>query len=545
MYAPNTNVAVPAEGIWDLYGLTFEEFYTYGMNNDIVVTDGNITMPHRCADYNVTIQNANIKPTNHPTMLYPLLVNENKPIVGTIDYSDYQGDDLSYAMAYANKSEVDISIPDEVMINSNYSYNIDKESEYEYNNPRTIAKYTCNAKGVLPTFNSGYAAYKVNERDNGDGTYTTSIIADDIGNLPSSISFKSKTQLLEVHHINGGGLTTTTDMFNGCSNLTYANMSGAITNKVTSMSAMFHICGKLQDVDMSGWDTSGVRDINNMFKVCTSLTGLDVSNWDTSSLVQASTVFQQCSKLTSLDLSNWNTLKVTNMSSMFNACSSLTSLDVSKWDTSSVTTMGGMFQNCSSLTSLDLSNFDTSKVTNMQNMFSGCTKLITLDITGWDLRSLKNANLLFAFNDNLETIIGLSDIPFGELTNFYAMFYQCTKITELDLTNMHTGSASNFYNLFCRCRSLRTLDLTGWDTSNVTDTSVMFTDASALETLKWTNWKPSVDLSSCPLSAECLRDLLNNLATVDDKTLTLGSTNLAKLTDGDKSIAVNKGWTLA
>jgi hypothetical protein len=29
------------------------------------------------------------------------------------------------------------------------------------------------------------------------------------------------------------------------------------------------------------------------------------------------------------------------------------------------------------------------------------------------------------------------------------------------------------------------------------------------------------------------------------KTLTLGSTNLAKLTDEEKAIATNKGWTLA
>ena len=40
--------------------------------------------------------------------------------------------------------------------------------------------------------------------------------------------------------------------------------------------------------------------------------------------------------------------------------------------------------------------------------------------------------------------------------------------------------------------------------------------------------------------------ILNNLAAVTTtQTLTMGATNLAKLTDEDKAIATNKGWTLA
>ena len=40
--------------------------------------------------------------------------------------------------------------------------------------------------------------------------------------------------------------------------------------------------------------------------------------------------------------------------------------------------------------------------------------------------------------------------------------------------------------------------------------------------------------------------VINGLQTVTEtKTLTLGETNLAKLTEADKQIATNKGWTLA
>ena len=384
MYAPNTNVAVPAEGIWDLYGLTFEEFYTYGMNNDIVVTDGNITMPHRYADYNVTIQNANIKPTNHPTMLYPLLVNENKPIVGTIDYSDYQGEDLSYAMAYANKSEVDISIPNDVALNTQYFYNVDKESEYEYNDPRTIAKYICNAKGVVPTFNSGYVAYKVNERDNGDGTYTTSIIADDISNLPTTINFKGIKQLQKVYYLNTSAVTDMSFMFNGCSNLTYINADNLVHSGVTTLAYLFITCTNLESIDVSSWDTSNVTNMDRIFASCFKLSSIvGVDNWDVSKVKNFNLAFSHTS-IESLGVSSWITSSATSMASMFTNCSKLTSLDVSNWDTSSVTDMGGMFQGCSRLTSLDLSGWDTSSLGIINYMFRDCQSLTYLDLSSWD-----------------------------------------------------------------------------------------------------------------------------------------------------------------
>ena len=519
MYAPNTNVAVPAEGIWDLYGLTFEEIYTYGMNNDIVVTDGTITMPHRCADYNVTIQNANIKPTNHPTMLYPLLVNENKPIVGTIDYSDYQGDDLSYAMAYANKSEVDISIPNNVALNSQYFYNVDNESEYEYNNPRTIAKYTCNAKGVVPTFNSGYTAYKVAERDNGDGTYTTSIIADDINILPTSISFANQSALLTVDYLNTINADDLAGMFTQCKSLTSV-YPFEITNKVKSMNGAFYNCNKLTSLDVSNWDTSNIWDMRAMFQYCASLTSLDVSNWDTSSVSNMGSIFQNCSSLTSLNVSNWKTSSVTSMYAMFQNCTSLTSLDVSKWDTSSVTTMSNMFFGCSSLIDINLSGFVKNKVDNLSSMFANCKSLQHITMDNWDTSSVTKLRGVFANTSLLES---------------------------LDLSGWNTSKVTDMYLTFSGCTNLKTLNLNNWDTSKVTVTDNMFASCSKLTSLSWTNWKVEVRLSgSTALTAECLSNLLANLATVTDgQTLTLGSTNLDKLTDEDKATAINKGWTLA
>ena len=63
---------------------------------------------------------------------------------------------------------------------------------------------------------------------------------------------------------------------------------------------------------------------------------------------------------------------------------------------------------------------------------------------------------------------------------------------------------------------------------------------------------PKIDLSSwglnyCPLTVDSLVSVLNALQQLDEGTsytCTIGSTNLAKLTDEQKAIATNKGWTL-
>lgn len=56
----------------------------------------------------------------------------------------------------------------------------------------------------------------------------------------------------------------------------------------------------------------------------------------------------------------------------------------------------------------------------------------------------------------------------------------------------------------------------------------------------------SFDLSPCiKLTHDSLMNVLNSIQTVTTtQTLTLGSTNLAKLTDDEKKIATDKGWTL-
>ena len=555
-----------------------------------------ITMPARYDDYNITIKNANISPKTHNTMLYPLLVNEDNPITGTLDYTNYAGKHLSWSFAYTDEEYVNIIQPKDELINSyEYKYNAFYQTEYEFDNPYEVAKYTSSASGVLPSFNAEFT-YTYDEIDNGDGTYTTKIYADSLDNLPTRYVFKN-LHVTEVLKLNMSAVTNMSEMFayshvtkvnlpsignnvkvfdrafQGCYYLTeIKGIKNWNTSEATSMSYMFYASNSLTSLDLSGFDTGKVTKMQYMFDGCTGLTSLNLSGFDTSSVTNMVNMFSNCNKLTSLNLSEFDTSNVTDMSNMFANCKALTSLDVSGFDTKNVIYMNGMFRSCSGLTSLDLSGFDTKNVTTMQNMFYGCNKLTSLDLSWFDTSKVTSMGGMF-YNCSGLTSLDLSGFDTNKVTNMGSMFYNCSSLTSLDLSNFdtinvinmnhmfngcinltslnvsrfNTSKVTDMTNMFQNCRGLTSLDLSGFETREVTTMTGMFNGCSGLTSLdSMQNISVALSLSSTKLDAISLLDVINNLATVTTtQTLTLGATLLAKLTEDQIAIAVNKGWTVS
>ena len=181
-------------------------------------------------------------------------------------------------------------------------------------------------------------------------------------------------------------------------------------------------------------------------------------------------------------------------------------------DTSNVTSMNGMFNTCQFLTEIPF--FDTGNVTNMGSMFNG----------GYNLKKVPLLNT-------------------SKVTNMYNMFNYCKVIEEIPLFD--TSNVTNMGYMFCVCYALKTIP--AFNVSNVTSMAQMFSYASNLKTILMYGMKVNFDISaSTRFEREDLIVILNNLATVSTtQTLKMGTTNLNKLTDEDKMIAINKGWTLA
>ena len=239
-------------------------------------------------------------------------------------------------------------------------------------------------------------------------------------------------------------------------------------------------------------------------------TSLDniIKTLDFSKVTNMSAMFRDCSKLTSIP--QLDTSKITDMNQMFSSCSKLTSIPV--LDTSSVINMGQMFSSCSNLTSIPV--LDTSKVIDMFSMFQDCSNLTT--IPQLDTSKVTNMSSMFRYCSNLTSIPVLDT---SSVTNMSYMFSSCSNLTSVPA--LDTSKVTTMGNMFSNCRKLKEIHMTGMKTSFDISSSTNFTESALVE-------------------------ILNNLATVTStKKLTMGSTNLAKLTDEEKAIATNKGWTLA
>ena len=162
---------------------------------------------------------------------------------------------------------------------------------------------------------------------------------------------------------------------------------------------------------------------------------------------------------------------------------------ISYSDTANVTNMEYMFYNCENLTTIPL--LDTSKVTNMKYMFQNCKSLTTIP------------QLILANN-----------------VSMYGMFYGCSNLTTIP--RIDASAVSTFAFAFDSCTSLTSLGLY--------------------------DFRKSIAIHTTGLEHDALVAVLNQAGIPADPSnarITIGSAKLALLSDEEKAIATNKGWTLA
>lgn len=253
-----------------------------------------------------------------------------------------------------------------------------------------------------------------------------------------------------------------------------------------------------KNVDLTMISPKNETSLDNLFYKNTNLTHINASNWDTSKITSLVFTFASMDNLESVDFADWDVSKVTTFFAMFDASAKIENIDVSKWNTSSATNMAWMF-NRNNLKHLDVSNFNTSKVTSMFAMFSGCHSLTRLDISNFDTSNVLDFGRIFSYWNSVCEELNISGL-------------NLTKCKFMELTFQST----NFKVI--RCDGLR---LPNIDMSKI-----------GLE-------------SSTSLTVDSIVGLLNALPQSDKGySFQIGSDNIAKLSDEQKAIATNKGWTL-
>ena len=104
---------------------------------------------------------------------------------------------------------------------------------------------------------------------------------------------------------------------------------------------------------------------------------------------------------------------------------------------------------------VNLNMIDTSKITDMGVVFFGCTSLQNLDVSEWDVSNVKD---------------------------MYGMFSDCKSLETLDISGWDVSNVKNMRYMFFGCTSLKNLDVSKWDVSNVKNMSYMFNRCTSLHT---------------------------------------------------------------
>ena len=236
-------------------------------------------------------------------------------------------------------------------------------------------------------------------------------------------------------------------------------------------------------------------------------------------------MFSGCNSLKTI--TKLDTSKVTNMSNMFYNCQYV--FVIPEMDTSNVTDMSNMFYNCNNKF-YKAPEMDTSNVTNMSNMFSNCQQLRSVPL--YNTSKVTNMSNMLASCSKLETIPAFDT---SNVTNINGVFQNCTQLRSVPLLDFSKITDGYNVNLFAST-TMSNLKILGG-----------FKDLGKPSNFN----KPTYFLRYCPnLTKESVLNVLNNLydrktAGYSVVTLPFHTNSLALLTDEEKAIATNKGWTLA
>lgn len=289
-------------------------------------------------------------------------------------------------------------------------------------------------------------------------------------------------------------VTNTDLMFSGCTELTKIPLKDIDTSKVTTMKSMFYNCYALKELDLSNFDTSNATTMYQTFYGCQSLTNLDVTKLDTSKVTDMRSMFAYCQKLKSIDISKFDTSNVTDMTGMFNMCVGLEELDFSGLNTEKVTSMNQLFYNCTGLKRVNL-NVNTDNVTNISYM---CSSKNLEEFLNFSATNKAGISLQYCF-------------PYGSKTNT-ARLRRLTFRT--DLPEGKYAVRSSFDIKYC-----------DFPREGMVEMFNTLPDVSSLG-LAATNTK--ITITGNPCLTGKMKD----------------GTSCELLTDEDRAIATNKGWTL-
>lgn len=142
---------------------------------------------------------------------------------------------------------------------------------------------------------------------------------------------------------------------------------------------------------------------------------------------------------------------------------------------------------------------------------------------------------------SVDGIISYSDT--ANVTTMKYMFSNCNNLTTIPL--LDTSSVTDLSYMFNNCASLTSVP--ELDLSNVTNYIAIFSGCTSLTSIGVYGFTSTIDIRDTALEHDAIIAFLNQAGNAlnNSQRIMMGSDKLALLSDEEKAIATNKGWTLA
>ena len=372
----------------------------------------------------------------------------------------------------------------------------------------------------------------------------------------------SSLKSLDISNFDTSNAMQLYGMFWDCSSLVNLNIGTLDVGKSTSLQLMFAKCESLKNLYVHIINTSKVTDFHSMFTGCKSLKSIDVSSMDVSSAEDVRSMFNNCTDLETIYCGkDWNKSDV-NSDYMFwgsNKLKGATSYTESQikismanpetgyftyppyamlssdgktmtfkndknmpatnsWCVGNTTLWGpawldetnvenitnvvfepsfaearpecctywfAFFENLQSIEGIEYLN--TSESTSLRGIFYDCEKLTSIDVSHFDTQKVTDMYCSFAFCYSLNEI-DLSQFDTRSAKTMHGMFYDCYNMKKLDLSSFNTSNVKNMGSMFAGCNSLTELNVSSFDTSNTTYMVYMFSNCTSLSSINLNNF---------------------------------------------------------
>ncbi len=129
----------------------------------------------------------------------------------------------------------------------------------------------------------------------------------------------------------------------------------------------------------------------------------------------------------------------------------------------------------------------TKTSANVSYLFYNLTKATSMNLSNLDTSAATDMHHMFNYCSSLASL-NISGWNTSKVTDMRDMFYYCNALTSLDLSSWNTSSVKTMEAMFYGCNALTSLNLSNWNTKNVTTMAYMFYGCNSLKSVDVNGW---------------------------------------------------------